>query len=304
VKIQAILLKSLTGHQGAIYALEPGPEPGMVFSGGADCVITAWDLFTRKNIPFLAHLPNPVYSLCFIREQNLLLAGTSIGNIHIIDLEKKQEIKVLKNHLSQVFSIRYSAKHNSFYTLGADGRFAVCDLATRSARKIQRLSNSKLRQLDLNVQQTELAIATGDGDIILLDAITLAQTNRFKAHTLSVNAVRYHPQGKLILTGGKDAHLNGWALEDSASPRFSIPAHNFSIYSIQFSPDHKLYATSSRDKTIKIWDASTNEFLLRINKEIHEGHVNSVNALYWSDDPACLVSAGDDRSLMVWEIRS
>jgi len=66
--------------------------------------------------------------------------------------------------------------------------------------------------------------------------------------------VRYSPDGKFLLTGGRDAHLNIWQT-DSYELIKSIPAHNWAIYDIVFNPDTTLFATASRDKTIKIWDA-------------------------------------------------
>ena len=110
-------------------------------------------------------------------------------------------------------------------------------------------------------------------------------------------------------------------------PSQSIPAHNYAIYSIVFSPDGKYFATASRDKTIKIWDANNLNVLSRINKESFDGHINSVNKLMWTTSPksspresvlsrdqkglsnspagvvgSYLISASDDRKVMVWEI--
>ena len=104
----------------------------------------------------------------------------------------------------------------------------------------------------------------------------------------------------MILTGGRDAHLNIWDAKSYTLIK-SIPAHNYAIYDIVFSPDAKLFATASRDKTVKIWDAETFELQVRINKENYDGHVNSVNKLLWTDK--YLVSTGDDRAVMVWEVK-
>lgn len=300
MKISAQQRANLLGHQGAVYALERGPEPGMIFSGGADKMITAWDLLSGGNLPFLARLPSPVYSLCYVPEKNLLIAGTSSGAVHLIDLSKKEEVKILRHHTAQVFDIRYSSVHGRFYTLGGDGTMAVCSIESLSAIRLLKLSSSKLRQMDMDLGQTELAIACGDGDIHILDAFTLQEKYRFNGHEFSANAVRFHPNGKTLLTGGKDAFLKSWNRENQYAPMKAIPAHNFAIYRILFSPDGLLFATASRDKTLKIWNASDLSFLLRLDKETYSGHVNSVNTLIWTDS---LVSAGDDRSLLVWEIK-
>ena len=42
--------------------------------------------------------------------------------------------------------------------------------------------------------------------------------------------------------------------------------------------------------------------LLRIDKSKNEGHTYSVNKLLWSDFNNYLISTGDDKTIMVWEI--
>jgi WD repeat-containing protein 61 len=302
VKIIAHPLAILKGHQGAIYALQKGPEPGMIFSAGADKVVSAWNLQTKENHPFLARFPSPVYSLCYIPERNLLIAGTSSGAIHLIDLDKKTELKILRHHTAQIFDIRYSILNNSFYTLGGDGNMGVCSLDSLSLTQLIKLSSAKLRQMDLNSEETELVVACGEGDLIILNTSTLREEKRFHAHDFSANSVKYHPNGTTLISGGKDALLKVWDRKNEFANLHTIPAHNYAIYSIDFSPDARFFATASRDKTVKIWDATTYQFLLRLDKDTHRGHVNSVNTLMWSQNPLCLVSAGDDRSLIVWEI--
>ena len=124
----------------------------------------------------------------------------------------------------------------------------------------------------------------------------------FSAHQFSANVATYSPDGTLLLSGGRDAHLNIWDAKSYTLIK-SIPAHNFAIYDIVFSPDAKLFATASRDKTIKIWDAETFELLVRIDKEKWDGHLNSVNKLLWSSYNNYLISTGDDRSIMVWDVK-
>ncbi len=301
---QAHKISGLTGHQGAIYALEQGPEKDILFSGGADKLITAWNLSTLENLPFQANFPAPVYSICYIPEQKLLLAGTSAGSIHVIDLENKKEVKILQHHTAQIFDIRYSLRHRSFYSVGGDGNFAHCSLDSLSLLRIKKLTESKLRQIDISSDESELAIASGDGSIILLDLENMNQKIQFQAHQFSANAVKYHPNKTLLLSGGKDALLKAWDLEKGCVNTKTTAAHNFAIYDIQFNPEQTLFATASRDKTIKIWDATSLEFLLRISSEKQEGHINSVNTLFWNTVPSCLVSAGDDRSLLVWEVKA
>lgn len=113
--------------------------------------------------------------------------------------------------------------------------------------------------------------------------------------------MRFSPDGKFLLTGGKDAHLNIWQVGHYDKIK-SIPAHDWAIYDIAYSPNSNLFATASRDKTLKIWDSKTFQLLKVINKEKYDGHQFSVNKLIWSTYNNYLISAGDDRAIIIWEI--
>lgn len=292
---------AFTGHNGSVYTLDTGDEEHLIFSGSSDKIVTRWNLNTLINENFAAQFPAIVYAICYVPEKKLLLVGTSAGNIHILDLLQMQEIKILKHHTGPVFSIRYSTETGCFYSTGGDGHFACCSLEHLSLLKLKKLCAEKVRAVDFNYITSEIAVASGDCQVRIFDLHTLEEKKSVTAHGLSANAVRFSPDGKRLLTGGRDAHLNIWDTNGYTLIK-SIPAHNYAIYDIIFSPDEKLFATASRDSTIKIWNADTLELLVRINKENYMGHKNSVNKLIWSTYNNYLISTGDDRTIMVWEI--
>ena len=294
-------IAALAGHNGCIYALEQGVSENTVFTGGSDKFIALWNLKTLQAEKFAASLPSSVYAMCHIPERQLLLAGTTTGSILILDLEKKEEIKILQYHTAPIFDIKYSLKTNCFYTASGDGHFAVCSLDTLSLLQIKKLTQEKIRNIDFNYTNSEIAVALGDRKVLVFDLHTLDHKTDFIAHQSAVYVVRYSPDGEFLLTGGKDAHLNIWNVENYELIR-SIPAHNWAIYDIVFNPDATLFATASRDKTIKIWDAKSHELLKRITKTKFEGHTHSVNKLFWSSYHNYLVSVGDDKLVMVRDI--
>lgn len=297
-KIEVQKIGQMTGHSGSVYTLENGVESHQVFSGSSDKFVTLWNIKNLSSEKFAAQFPDIIYSICHIPERKLLLAGTSSGKIHILDLEKKQEVKILAHHTGPVFDIKYSLPTNSFFSVSGDGAFVKCSLENLAAEKIIKLCNEKVRSID--VSKTKIAVACGDGTVRIFDLNSLAATNNFTAHKMAVNVVKFHSSGKFLFSGGKDAHLNIW--DDKYELVISIPAHNYAIYSIVFSPDGKFFATASRDKTFKIWDAKTFDLLLRVNKEKYDAHINSVNKLLWTNYNDYLISTGDDRAVMVWKI--
>lgn len=292
-------IAELTGHSSAVYALEESESGNCFYSGSGDKVVAKWNLDTLRQDNFSAQLPGIIYTLCLLKDKNILLVGTSEGKIHVIDLDEKKEIKTLQNHNQAVFDVQYSPQHKFILSAGGDGVLSVISAEDFRTLKLFKLCGEKLRAVDITNELA--AIACGDGFIRMIDLNELKLINEFPAHTGSVYSVKFSPDGKHLLSGGKDAHLKIWKMEDGQwMMDQSIPAHNFAIYSIVFSPDGKYFATASRDKTIKVWDSGSFEILTRINKENFEGHIHSVNKLFWSKN---LISVSDDKKIMVWNVK-
>jgi WD40 repeat protein len=293
-------IHTFTGHSGSIYALAKGIRPFTLLSGSSDKFLAQWDLQTLTPDTFSAKFPSMVYSVCAVYECNLLLIGTSTGGIHVIDLVKKEEVKFIQLDNAAIFDIKASLKQGQFYCCNAGGKFCSFSLETFQLLNTFAISPYKLRNIAINQNENELSIADGSGHIHILSLPDLLIKKAFIAHEQSCNALIYHPTDPVLISGGKDAHLKVWRSGDFELIK-SIPAHNYAIYDIKYLSSFGIFATASRDKTIKLWDKDIN-FLLRINKENYDGHVNSVNKLYWDDELGLLASAGDDRSIMMWKL--
>src|SRR5690606_37309009 len=118
----------------------------------------------------------------------------------------------------------------------------------------------------------------------------------------SVFTVRYSPDGRFLLTAGRDAHFRVWDVKQDYQLVQDVAAHMYALNHIDFSPDGSMFATCSMDKSIKLWDAATFRLLKVIDRSRHAGHGTSVNKLLWSSFENLLLSASDDRMISVWEI--
>ena len=174
---------------------------------------------------------------------------------------------------------------------------------SRSLESLQ-LSQQSLRCIAHAPGRRELAIGSSDNNIYLIDSDTLELKHKIEdAHDNSVFSLHYSPDEQHLLSGSRDAHLKAWRLSaDPPKLANSQPAHWFTINSIAYHPSGKWFATGSRDKTIKIWDAA-NFKLVKVLETIRDGcHVNSVNRLLWHEYEDYLISASDDRSMIVWSV--
>ncbi len=295
------LSKRFTGHKSGVYALETKSGTDIFWSGSGDRIVAQWNVNETEDGAMLAKSTGIIYALRYIPGNNHLLIGQSSGGIHVINLETNAEERLLQYLTAPVFHISYNPKHSMIFALGGDGTLNIISMEDYQLIKTIKISDGKMRSMAFHPTKDECVITSNDGSVVILSLADCKIIHRFQAHTkgFSVNTIVYSPDGKYLLSGSRDAHLNIFSADDYSSIK-SIPAHNYAIYDIAFHRSKKIFATASRDKTIKLWDAETFEVIARLDKEQYDGHTHSVNRLLWKADN--LVSTGDDRSIIVWNI--
>ncbi|TAH41808.1 MAG: WD40 repeat domain-containing protein [Bacteroidetes bacterium] len=303
MSIQVDLLHTFTGHDGPVYALEHANDSENFFSGSGDKLVSSWNLDPAIPPTALINVGAIVYSVCNVPEKNIILIGESNGGLHVVDRVEKKEVRFINHHQGGIFDIKYSLENRHVYTGSADGSFAVWSLDDFSLLKSYKLCKEKIRNIAINADETNVAIACGDGSIRIFNSVSMTMDQQYSAHALSTNCLRYHPVQNVLVSGGRDAMLNFW---DTTSYKLikSIPAHNYAVYSIDFSMDAAFIATASRDKTVKIWDATNLDFLVRIDRESFSGHAFSVNKVLWLKERNLLLSGGDDKNIKLWSVSS
>jgi WD40 repeat protein len=300
MKTQTNLHQKHEGHVGPLYALSEANENNFIFSGGSDKVVAKWNLNELVPENFSIKLQHTIYSIYYLKNKNQLWIGQAMGGIHVVDLESKKEIKLLQAHQKGVFDLIHNPGNNTIISSSADGTVAIWNADNFNLLAQFNLTKEKVRKC--SVKNNLLAVALGNGNITIFDLLSIKKLNSFAAHEFSANAVAFHPTLPLLISGGKDAHLNIWEIENSIKKIDSIPAHNFAIYDIAFHPNLPVFATASRDKSIKLWNAENGLFLEKIERKMHLAHTHSVNKLLWSNYKNLLISTGDDAKIISWKI--
>lgn len=293
------LLHTCTGHRSAIYTLAQGRDARHVRSAGGDGWVVEWNLDAPDPGRVIANAGTQIFSLCDLGPTRIV-AGDMNGGMHWIDLDNPAQNRDIAHHRKGVYDL--FALGPWLMSAGGDGVLTRWDAATGRAVESLQVSNQALRSIAYAPTRGELAIGASDNGIYLLDAETFALNKTVpEAHANSVFTLAFTPDGKHLLSGGRDAMLRVWDLDGDCRMLSEQPAHWYTLNHLAFSPDGALFATASRDKTIKIWDAHTFSLLKTIDTIRLGGHINSVNRLLWL--PQALLSVSDDRTMKIWEIR-
>ncbi|WP_245855286.1 WD40 repeat domain-containing protein [Hymenobacter mucosus] len=298
-------LATLTGHRDCVYAVAGTIGQDVFYSAGADGMVAAWSVEKPEHDgELVAKVDNSVYALLHLPERNLLVLGHNFQGIQVIDLVEKKLAYATALPSAPVFDLVHAPAQQRLYVALGDGTLAVLRTSDFKVETLVRLSDKSLRCLTLHEERGELAVGGSDWQVRVLDTHSLEVKYVIKGATNSVFTAAYSPDGRYLLTAGRDAHLRIWDVAAGYQEHRSIIAHMFTINHLAFSPDGKLFATCSMDKSIKLWDAASGDLLRVVDRARHAGHGTSVNKLFWPGRQNRLVSCSDDRSLAVWEIYS
>ena len=114
-----------SGHAGAIYSIEGFED--FVFTSSGDSYVAKWNLITGTQEKFSIKLNSSVYKIKLVKNNTVLIVGTSDGSIHIFDLKEKKELRHFIQHKSAIFEIQENIHQNHIYTSDSDGNLAVWD---------------------------------------------------------------------------------------------------------------------------------------------------------------------------------
>lgn len=289
-------LHSFSGHTDSIYSLEP-LDDSRFFSSGGDGLVVLWNLETPDEGEVIVKTPESIYAMAFDHKSNHLLIGQNNAGIHKIDISEKKEVKSIELGEHQIFALKVN--DDRIWVGLSSGEIVILSSNLEVLHR-EKYASERARSIDFN--HGEAAVSFSDNTIKIIDIKTFEVLRELKGHKNSVFIGKYHPSGKYLLSGGRDAQLKVWDTSVSYVLRESIAAHLYSINDVTFRTDGKYFVSGSMDKSIKLWDALSFKLKKVIDKHRHAGHGNSVNKLIWMNYRDLLVTCSDDRTISIWEI--
>jgi WD repeat-containing protein 61 len=286
----------IRSHSSAVYGLSKGEEPHIFYSASGDGYLASWNLHSGEQGKFAVNVGQPVFSVHFVHKYHHLLAGTQDGGIHVIDRQNKKELRLLQGHQQGVFHMMTNAAENLLFVSGGDGLLTIWSIPDYQLIRSIPLSENKIRQI--TVCGENIVCACNDGTIRILEPHFYNEIKTIEAHEGGTTMVAAHPTKPALISGGKDALIKTYDINNDWKTMLTLPAHNFAVYAMVFDDAGQIAFTASRDKTIKIWDAGSFDPLQRLDAK-SGGHTHSVNKIIFTGQR--LVSAGDDRQIIIWQ---
>ncbi len=154
---------------------------------------------------------------------------------------------------------------------------------------------------DLKRQGEHLYLATGLGELVVLNTTDFSVHKRLKISTASLRQLIFHPNLPLLAICSSDHQLyllnyHTWQIHQT------LAYHKNSVFTAQFSQDGSTLIIGSRDARLSLWRINTNdEYTL---EHVVPAHLFTINSLIFIPDKNYLVSASRDKSIKIWDIHT
>jgi WD40 repeat protein len=313
---QALLRTTVPlGH----FGMALSPSGSRLLLGGDNAVDYVWDVEKEQELTkFSTHPGWHSYGLAFSADGRKAIAGGGDRVIRLLDVDASKVLKELRGHEAEVYSLAVSADGKRAISGSIDGSVRLWDLdAGKEAACLE--GHVKPVQAVAFSPNGRFALTAGEDDAVILWGLPVPggealaglrpgrkakpveverDERRYEGHSGEVWAVAFSPDGKRMVTGGKDKTARIWDRE-SGKTLHVLSGHEGGVTGASFSPDGKWVATCSDDKTIRLWDAEA-------GKQTGSclGHTNVLKNVAFSPDGRKLLSAADDNTVRLWDVQT
>ena len=126
--------------------------------------------------------------------------------------------------------------------------------------------------MTLSHHHNSIAVGSGSGDIIVLNAVTGGQSGVLSGHTRGVACVVFSSDGTSLVSGSLDKTVKLWDVQTGGVVK-TFSGHTNSVGSVSISEDCSVIASGSSDKSICLWNVQTEECYQTIQQQKWVSHI-------------------------------
>ncbi|KDN47243.1 hypothetical protein RSAG8_03722, partial [Rhizoctonia solani AG-8 WAC10335] len=226
--------------------------------------------------------PNPFFPeywpVAFSPDGSRIAVGTSVGNIHICEDQKKSLL--LTRHRASVTSIAFSPDQRFIFSGSQCGELMMWDSHTGDPLPIS-FAGHETVVYSVDVAPNGSRIASGSRDTFI--RVWDAQNGELvgdslQGHNDAIYSVSFSPCGTYIVSGSQDRTVRLWDVASGQSV-VVFQGHTDRVRSVAFSPDGTQIVSGSADLAIRVWDVPTSKDDLSSggsedSEELPGGHVH------------------------------
>lgn len=236
------------------------PSGKLVVCGCDDNVGRVYRAGTCSPVHMLKGHTHKVYGASFMAGERRLVTGSMDAHLRVWDLETGACLTAEQTHTSHIFSV-LSSKYNEGFCVSAGNDAVLCAHDMRCPNSVvMRMKGHSNTLWDVGIfpgdggENHQLASAGMDGTTRLWDPRQPHEALLvLSKHARPVHSICYMPNGKGILSTGKDSYV---FLSDTTSGElvWRAKAQMTSVFRVVYQAERREMATSGAQGLVNLWE--------------------------------------------------
>lgn len=330
--------KTLRGHTDALNSSVYSSDGKWILTSSSDGTARVWDAETAKPLSELRGHAGGVNDAAFSHDKTRVATAGDDKTIRIWDTATWREQFVLTNDQA-IETLAFSPNDTQILTVDNGGAARLWNLETRTSQALDPVVISGVTAAAFRPDGKQIALAGGNTVVLLNENLLVegqlpceyADTINslayspdgervvgatfytacvwylnfgtsyplLGAHTWYTTSAEFSPNGRFIVTTGRDLTVRLWDAS-TLEPVRVMHGHDAAVTDAEFSPDSQSIVSASADRTARLWRAepAAELFTLGPDQDI------DIQYAVYSPDNRLIISTGDEGSVHVWDAQT
>lgn len=213
---------------GEVSALAFHPDGEHLATAGADGIVRVWEVRSARVVAAYPGHSHSVRSLVYSPDGRYLATGGEDRTVMVRDTAENRVIHKMEGHTCWVHGVAYSPNGKYLSSASSPGPGSP--------------------------PLVRLASGSGDGNLIIWDAMSGHPIHIIPGHGNYVRGVAFNPDGTRLASASMDRTIKLWDVA-SGEEILTLRGHDGGVNGVAFSPDGTFLASAGADGSVRIWDA-------------------------------------------------
>jgi WD40 repeat protein len=286
----------LTGHDDAVNSVAFGPRGDLLVSGSADRTVKIWDLATRHwRAPMTGHADR-VNTVAISPDGRLVASGSEDATIRLWDTATGQLIRTMVGHQQAINSVAFSPDGKRLASVGWDENINIWEVGSERPPQTAPERDSLLSTVRFSPEGNRLLVAGGDGAVRIWNFAEGSQPRRFGLEHAHNRAQAFSSDGTMFVSVNGRGEVEIWDV-DNWGQIYTLPEPVNLCHGLALSNDLRHLALTSGKQVL------LGKIVIKKQTPTLKGPQSALTGLALHRDGRHVASAGEDGSIVIWDIR-